>query len=506
MNQNRKPKVNQARLTLILIVIIGFFLATMIYILNQVKKDQHTTKQPTVQIDQSEEEPEDTQKEGSICVIKEVNLGDRTIVLYDTVKDCTVKLSYTGGTDIRDKYSQVIAASQLVVGDMAEAVYQESDQSLQSLMNSPNTWEYTNVTGLSPDRTNKIIKLYGEKYRYTSKLYVRNEDGECGLLSLNAEDTLIVRGYEKNIYSITVTRGHGSIVLENSDYLQGGTITIDGKEYSEFSDDMVFTAREGKVTIEMEKDDLDERITVEVIRDQEVKVDLGMYAPEPEEKGKVTFVIRPFGAELFIDDAMMSYADPIELTYGEHTIEVSLNGYETYTGTYDLSVPTDIVQIELPETVVKEESTEGNNNETGNSNQTTNPSTPTENNSTQNNNATQNNSSTGSNTGSNSSNNSNNTANNSTSSNSSENSTDKEEDSKEVDPEHTITIQSPTGVSVYINGVYRGIAPITTEKPLGLTYITLLREGYEQITHTVNIEDDDENKQYQFPKLVLSEE
>ena len=75
-----------------------------------------------------------------------------------------------------------------------------------------------------------------------------------------------------------------------------------------------------------------------------------------------------------------------------------------------------------------------------------------------------------------------------------------------MDAEHSISIQAPAGASVYINGVYKGIAPLKIEKPLGVTYITLLKEGYQQITHTVNIKDDGEDKYFTFPNLVLEEE
>ena len=227
-----------------------------------------------------------------------------------------------------------------------------------SLMNSPNTWEYTNVTELNLDRSNKMIRLYGEKYKYTSKLYVRTEDGESALLSINSDDVLTVRGYEKTIYSITVTRGHGSIVLKNSEYFEGGNLTIGGKEYHDITSDMVFTVREGTVNLTVEKDDVKGSTVVEVVRNKEVEVDLSVFAPNPEEKGEVSFVISPFGAELLIDNELTSYANPLELTYGEHTIEVVLDGYETYAGTYVLNQPTDIVQIELPQTVIEEETEE----------------------------------------------------------------------------------------------------------------------------------------------------
>ena len=494
---------------------IGFFLGSIVYILNQVDKKDTKASTTNQQTGDATEVMGVAEQQASICVLKEVDVTMKTMVLYDIVKDYTVKLTYTGGTDIRDKYSQVISATQLVLGDMVEVVYNESNQTLTSLINSPNTWEYTNVTELNPDRVNKIIKLYGEKYRYTSKLYVRTEDGESALLAINRDDVLTVRGYEKTIYSITVTRGHGSIVLKNSEYFEGGNLTIGGKEYHDITSDMVFTVREGTVNLTIEKDDIKGSTVVEVLRNKEVEVDLSVFAPNPEEKGEVSFVISPFGAELLIDSVLTSYANPLELTYGEHTIEVVLDGYETYAGTYSLNQPTDIVQIELSKTVVEEE-TEGEGTSTGSSDnsESTGQTSTNSSNSSQNSNSSSSSSSGSSSTGSSSSSsstsNSGDTDSSSSTSNQEDTETDSDEDSteasSEVDTEHTISIQAPAGASIYINGVYKGIAPLELEKPLGVTYITLLKEGYQQITHTVNIKDDGEDKYFTFPNLELEEE
>ena len=503
MNVGKKPKISHAGVTLVLVVMIGFFLGSIVYILNQVNTKDTKSASINQQIKDQEEFVEVEEQGANLCVLKDIDLTQQTIVLYDIVKDYTVKLTYTGATDIRDKYSQVIAASQLVLGDMVEAVYNESDQTLLSLMNSPNTWEYTNVTELSPDRVGKIIKLYGEKYKYTSKLYVRTSDGESALLSINGDDVLTVRGYEKTIYSITVTKGHGSIVLKDSEYFEGGNLTIGGKEYYDITADMVFTVREGTLNLTVEKDDVRGSTTVEVLRDEEVVVDLSVFAPNPEEKGEVSFIIYPFGAELLIDQVLTSYANPLELTYGEHTIEVVLDGYETYSGTYVLNQSSDVVQIELPETSDTEDDetkesqdTSVDSNTTGQTSGTTGQASGThtgseENSTTSSSDSKENTSSGGG-------------------SNQEESEVDDSSDSygteSEVDSEHTITIQGPVGVSIYINGVYKGIAPLKLEKPLGMTYITLLKEGYQQITHTVNIKDDDEDKYYSFPSLELQED
>lgn len=500
----RKPyQRGQIKLTIMLVVIIGFFLIVMSHIfMSAITKEEKPKKKVVNQIDPVIEEESQNTLDASRCVIRSIDLNEKIISFYNISKDINISLIYTGTSNIRDEYDQVIAASQLMTGQLVEVTYENG--TLISLSNSKEAWEYTNVTNVIPNLEEQWIKLYGSKYRYTSNLYVQDADGECGLLSISSQDQLVIRGYDRTIYAILVEKGHGTVILQNCEYFEGGILTIGNREYVEFSEDMRFTVREGEILVEAVKDDIENSTIIKVVKDEEVILDLGELAPEPPKIGEVTFEIRPFGAELFIDDALMSYSDPIEMTYGDHIIEVSLNGYETYTGVYEVNQESDIIKIELPESVSEDEDTSN-----------TQPSTKPESNSSQSQPNTGNDSNDSDNESSDSnSNSSNSNSEPSNSDNNSSNSNDKPEEkpeeessnSSDIDSKHKITILAPSNVSVYINGVYKGITPLTIEKPLGVTYITLLREGYEQITHTVKIPDDNEDKSYKFPNLILVSE
>lgn len=495
----------QIKLTIMLAVIIGFFLIVMSHIfMSAITKEEKPKKEVVNQIDPVIGEESQYALDASRCVIRSIDFNKKIISFYNISKDINISLIYTGTSDIRDEYDQVIAASQLMTGQLVEVTYENG--TLTSLSKSKEAWEYTNVTNVIPNLEEQWIKLYGSKYRYTSNLYVQDADGECGLLSISSQDQLVIRGYDRTIYAILVEKGHGTVILQNCEYFEGGILTIGNKEYVEFSEDMRFTVREGETLVEAVKDDIGNSTTIKVVKDEEVILDLGELAPEPPKTGEVTFEIRPFGAELFIDDALMSYSDPIEMTYGDHIIEVALNGYETYTGVYEVNQESDIIKIELPESINDEDKDKDEDTSD------TKPSTKPESNSSQNQSDTGNNSNNGSSDYNSNSSNSNSGS--SDSDNNSSSSNDKPEEkpeeessnSSDIDSKHKITISAPSNVSVYINGVYKGITPLSIEKPLGVTYITLLREGYEQITHTVKIPDDNEDKSYKFPNLILVSE
>ena len=71
----------------------------------------------------------------------------------------------------------------------------------------------------------------------------------------------------------------------------------------------------------------------------------------------------------------------------------------------------------------------------------------------------------------------------------------------ETDTEATITIEGPVGVEVYMDNLYKGIAPVTYQKEAGDHVITLRKTGYVTRSHSISIEDDGKDVIYSFPEL-----
>jgi len=89
--------------------------------------------------------------------------------------------------------------------------------------------------------------------------------------------------------------------------------------------------------------------------------------------------------------------------------------------------------------------------------------------------------------------------------------TDKAEESNETatpsvtaasDEKHTITVKTPEGASVYVDGEFRGVAPISFEKTSGEMTITLSKAGYVTKSYTVTVDDGQEDVTYSFASLV----
>ena len=77
---------------------------------------------------------------------------------------------------------------------------------------------------------------------------------------------------------------------------------------------------------------------------------------------------------------------------------------------------------------------------------------------------------------------------------------------KKMDSDHTITVSAPEGAEVYLDNVYKGLAPCTFTKVIGSQTITLRKDGYTTKSYSVDVLDDDQDVKFSFSDLGVKEE
>ncbi len=65
-----------------------------------------------------------------------------------------------------------------------------------------------------------------------------------------------------------------------------------------------------------------------------------------------------------------------------------------------------------------------------------------------------------------------------------------------------VTVSAPVGASVYFDGQYLGIAPISFTKVTGSHIITLSQTGYLSKSYTVNFTDDGKDSPLKYDELI----
>ncbi len=486
---------SQARLGVIsgrpiasLLLGLGFLsavlLVTMFTFQGGAKSSGNVTNKPGNQVEETA--PAQDQQE-IIGVLTAIDTQAKEITLYDVVNQVSTIFRYTGATSITDKYDQQMAAGQLKIGTMLEGQYPKSRTRLTKLKISTKAWEYVGVNNLGINRSSKIMKIGGQKYKFTDNIVILDGKELIPVVNLAEQDELTVWGYDQTIWSITVTRGHGTVKLMDYDSFLGDFITIGYEAIQQIAKDMIITVREGNFNLTVENTDFTATKNITVYRNKETAVSLKDLGPDASKVGRITFNISPFGADLFVDGELTSYANPLELAYGKHDVVVSLGGYTTYEGNLNVDTAGKTIRISLPVITSKEEAdvSETDTSGTGISGAGTpgtdtsgadTPSTP--------------------NTG---------TGSNDDNDQPEEDTSDSDNvsnDDFEEDEDHLIYIQNPLGASVYLNGEFMCTSPGSFPKLIGTHVLTFIKEGYQTMSYTVEVGDDGLDAFFNMPDLV----
>ncbi len=480
MGENTKEQKNKSRIHIrpILSLLIGLTFITIILLVAMFEagKDGRKSTKKGINNQGNQEKAEDKatklnqgDKETTTIVL-EIDKSNKTIRMYDINLNEELKLNYTGGTNVLDKYDQVISMDQVDKGLIVDITYLANKNKLTYLQNSARAWEYMGVSNMTIYPEDNIINIAKSKYTYTNPLVV-DADGLTSLDVLAPQDELMVRGVDETIWSIIVTKGHGTVRIKDYEAFLGGSITVGYEAVQQITEDMSITVREGNFNLTVENGEYSGTKNITVERNAELVVSVGDLGPAPIRYGETTFDIMPFGADLYIDGELSFYGNPIELAYGEHNIEVVLGGYSTYSGNIDVNYTKKKIQIILPELQAKDPVSiveiGGTNGEEANNIDYNDWDADQEDR---------------------------------------DSLVDEEAGSEDpiVDREHQIYIQSPSEASVYLNGEFKGTSPGSFQKVIGSHVITFIKNGHETKSYTIDIADDGLDTYISLPDLIPS--
>ena len=488
MAQNNKVQKKRygisSRPILSLLVGLGFFTIIIFAAMMSNSKGSDYSKNQNTNSSQQTGEIAAADPQGNLilAVVKAINTENKTITLFDVDRRDLVELKYNGGTNITDQYGKEIAISQIDIGEMVDAYYPKGKDKLTDMNISKKAWNYAGVSNLGINLEKQTMKIAKNLYKFEDDILILDGEDFITVENLAEQDELLVRGYEETIWSITVTRGHGVVILQDYEDFLGDYITIGYEAIRQIAENMEIVVREGNFNLTVENGDYTATKNITVTRNQETYVSLNDLGPGGSRLGRITFDITPFGADLHVDGQQLSYANPLELAYGEHNLKVSMGGYTSYVGTLAVDSSGKTVKIDLPESSSKAVATVS---ETDNSDDTDNTTDNSSGGSSGSASGTTGDSSGGS-TGAASS------ANGATSTPSKDN---------DIDEKHLIYVQNPTGASVYIDGEFKCTSPGNFPKMIGTHVITFIKEGYKTMSYTVEVSNDSLDSYYTFPDL-----
>lgn len=365
---------------------------------------------------------------------------------------------YSGATGVYSQNDRDMSMDEVSIGEVYDVYTSDDGKKLEKIKRSSDIVEVEDAE-VDVDSANKRITVQDVTYAYSDDMVVYSDGQYITPMEITGDDLVTFRGVQGQAYSLVVTRGHGYIKPVNYDDLSGGMLVVDGETIQKITPNMLITVPEGAQKLTMANSSYTATATAEVKRGQVVTLDMAKYIENLPDIARVKFRIEPEGAELYVDGSSVDYSSDVRLRYGTHTVQVVLEGYNDYSGTLKISEPNPTVSISLSEETADVSSE--NDSSSGSTGSSSSPSATA-------------------------------------SSNSSGAATVSDAD---YDTDHQITVSTPKGAAVYINGTYKGEAPCSFTKMLGSVTLTLSKEGYVTKSYQIEISDDSKDVSWSFPDL-----
>lgn len=426
-----------------------------------------------------DDEVEPADEVSMVAIVSNIDEVNEKITLRAVSYETEIVLSFNGGADIQNKYGDILSMSQVELGSIVDIVYDANRDKLLSLYMSKdeNVKKLQEVSGAELDYVEKTVRVDGKTYQMSGNISAFSDNTEIGLDEICSEDQLSIWLYNDIVCSMYVELGHGYVRLSDYASYIGGMVEIGYDVIVPVTEDMLLTVREGEYTLRIAKGDDVGTKKVEVIKNQEIDISLADIAIEPKQTGSVLFKVTPSDAAVYIDGMRVNTEGAVDIVYGKHRIYIVADGYQTNSASFNVNYAYKIKEY----TLEKEDGTTENSSSTSKSGNSTAQTTETAGSTTE----------AGTTAGS-----------------TTEDSTTKKDNVKDVNSttgtktSNKVTITTPNGASIYFDGEYIGIAPMSFTKVTGSHIITLSKLGYLSKSYTVTFTDDGKDESLQYDELT----
>ena len=208
-------------------------------------------------------------------------------------------------------------------------------------------WTNDAVTNFSVDKNNSVLEIGNSSYRLGERTMIFSGSDVIDTDSLTAQDKLAVVGIDKDIVSISVTTGHGTLQLSNTSLFEGSFLQLGDRIFAEITKDMSLDVPEGSYTLAVANNGWGGSTDIEIKRGETTKVNLNDLKGEGPKKSSILFEIDVQGAKIYVDGSEIDYTSPVEITYGKHTLKVTADGYDTWTRTLYVNSKEATIQITI---------------------------------------------------------------------------------------------------------------------------------------------------------------
>lgn len=291
---------------------------------------------------------EETQaEESSLYTVSGVDTTLSTMTFLNIDTGRYEQYSYTDGTIFKDRHGSLISAASMVPGKVVTLTLRDKDLILEEVEQSADAWEMDDIGKFSYNEEDKIFTIGDTKYSYDEELQVFSGDAAIELSAVTGQDTLRIQGIDRKVLSVSVTTGHGVIQLVNTQALEGGWLSLNHKNYYKITENMQLEVPEGTYELTVAGNGYGGSTEVAVTRNEQISVDVDSIKGEDPKYCTLTFAVDVAGALMYIDGSQVDYTQPLQLQYGIHSIQITADGYDTWSKRLYVNSPEAQIEIAL---------------------------------------------------------------------------------------------------------------------------------------------------------------
>ncbi len=286
-------------------------------------------------------------EESSLYTVSGVDTTLSTMTFLNIDTGRYEQYSYTDGTIFKDRHGSLISAASMVPGKVVTLTLRDKDLILEKVEQSADAWEMDDIGKFSYNEEDKIFTIGDTKYSYDEELQVFSGDAAIELSAVTGQDTLRIQGIDRKVLSVSVTTGHGVIQLVNTQALEGGWLSLNHKNYYKITENMQLEVPEGTYELTVAGNGYGGSTEVAVTRNEQTSVDVDSIKGEDPKYCTLTFAVDVAGALMYIDGSQVDYTQPLQLQYGIHSIQITADGYDTWSKRLYVNSPEAQIEIAL---------------------------------------------------------------------------------------------------------------------------------------------------------------
>ena len=336
------------------------------------------------------EEVEILKEVGKIYVVTAIDTERSLLTLQDWESTREKPFSYTGATYFKGKYGDNLTIGQIPVGELVTV--ERRGDTLLTVQVADEIFSYGDLHNFTLDTDKQTLSVGGSSYYYDDKILAYHGASKISLAEISAQDTICLRGIDKQIYTIQVQSGHGTVVLQNTEIFQGGYITIGNLLSMKIMPQMRIEVAEGNYLLAVANDGYGGSRDITVEANSETVVDLNELKGDGPKFCQIQFKVEPAGSTVYLDGEQIDISKTVEVRYGAHRLTAKADGYKDWSRILIVNSKTANLTIKLTDKESEETiSTSNTNNNNNNNNNTNKKNNTNQNNNNNNNNSSNNN-------------------------------------------------------------------------------------------------------------------